>query len=552
MKILIKGLKGKKSCGLDWICGYSLKLVATILQEELLHITNLSIKTNKHATQWKSTKVLPGWKSKGTKYDAKFYRPISNLDEISKFPERAIHLQTYNYLKTNKLIHSNHHGFLNNCSTATAIQQIVDFWMKELDQGKLVGTLLLDLSAGFDIIEHELLLDKLKLYKFDENTVAWFRSYLKDRLQCVQVESAFSPFLKVKWGVPQGSILGPLLFLIFINELPSIIENLVENDNNNASDSNKATIIVYADDNTPMQSARTQSDLKEMLQLKADVIIQWFKKSEMIVSGDKTKLLVVGTGAAKHALGGGEIVLQVDGDNIRESSSEKVLGVVINDVATWKHHFYGDDNNLGLLKELSKRLGILRKLSNFLPQRKLRTVVNGLFTSKMLYCITAWSGVWGIQGGLDETERRAISMTKADMRKVQTLQNKAMRILTKHDFRTPTLQLLEDAKMLSVNQLAAYSMELQVFKISSSRQPDYHFDRLFGGSDSGIFETETRSMRNKESRVDFNFSQGRVSFFYLASKLWNSLPLAIRNSRNTNEFKRKAKIWTKVNIPAKV
>lgn len=84
--------------------------------------------------------------------------------------------------------------------------------------------------------------------------------------------------------------------------------------------------------------------------------------------------------------------------------------MVVNDVATWKHHFYGDEDNLGLLKELSKRLGVLKKLSSFLPENKLRMVLNGLFTSKMLYCITAWSGVWGIGGGFDESERRAISM----------------------------------------------------------------------------------------------------------------------------------------------
>ena len=551
MKHLIKGLKGKKLCGLDWICGYSLKLVATILLEELQFLTNLSIRTNKHATQWKSSKVLPGWKSKGTKYDAKFYRPISNLDEISKLPERAVHLQTYNYLNENNLIHSNHHGFLQNCSTATAIQQIVDFWMKELDKGNLVGTLLLDLSAGFDVIESDILLDKLKDYKFDENTIEWFRSYLKDRFQCVQVESAFSPFLPVKWGVPQGSILGPLLFLIFINELPFIMNMARETINRETSDHKDASIVVFADDNTPMQSAKTLEELKDTLQYKADIIINWFKKNKMVVSGDKTKLLVVKTNASRNNLVGQEIQITVAEDVTEETSSEKILGVVVNNVATWKHHFYGDSDNLGLMKELSKRLGMLKKLRRFLTEKKFKMVLNGLFISKLLYCITAWSCVWGVGGGLDEQERRAVSMTKKDMRKLQTLQNKAMRILTKSDYQTPTLNLLESSRMLSVNQLAGYSMATQVFKIFTTGKPNYHYERFFGRLEPRP-GTQTRTLLNSESRVEFRLSQGRGTFFYLASNIWNSLPLQIRNSRTIQEFKRKSKTWVQFNLPAKV
>ena len=125
---------------------------------------------------------------------------------------------------------------------------------------------------------------------------------MTDRFQCVQVESAFSPFLPVQWGLPQGSILGPLLFLIFINELPSIIENS-ENENEDA------TIVVFADDNTPMQSSDSIEELEEKLQVKADVITEWFGKNEMVVSGDKTKLLLVKTNAAKNNLEGKVITL---------------------------------------------------------------------------------------------------------------------------------------------------------------------------------------------------------------------------------------------------
>ena len=311
------------------------------------------------------------------------------------------------------------------------------------------------------------------------------------------------------------------------------------------------SIVVFADDNTPMQSAKSLEELKETLQYKADIITNWFKKNKMIVSGDKTKFLVVKTSASRNNLIGEVIKINVDGDETEETSSEKILGIVVNNIATWKNHLYGDADNLGLMKELSKRLGMLRKLRRFLTEKKFKMVLNGLFTSKLLYCITAWSCVWGVGGGLDENERRAVSMGKKDMRKLQTLQNKAMRILTKSEYQTPTLDLLESSKMLSVNQLAGYSMATQVFKIFTSGKPNYHYERFFGRLEPR-HGTRTRTVLNSESRVELRLSQGRGTFFYLASSIWNSLPLQIRNSRNVQEFKRKSKNWVLSNIPAKV
>ena len=108
---LLKSLKGKKSCGVDWICGYSLKLASTELTQELGQLINISIRTGHFYSKWKYSKVLPGFKNKGSKFEAAFYRPISNLSEVSKLAEKAVHQQVYHYLSIHGLIHPDHHGF---------------------------------------------------------------------------------------------------------------------------------------------------------------------------------------------------------------------------------------------------------------------------------------------------------------------------------------------------------------------------------------------------------------------------------------------------------
>ena len=242
--------------------------------------------------------------------------------------------------------------------------------MKGIDEGKLSGSLLLDLSAGFDVIDLDLLLKKLKLYGFKDEALCWFESYLKDRFQCVQVESAFSPFLQVKWGVPQGSILGPLLFLIFINELPALVEtadNVLEEE----PKEDKSTIVVFADDNTPINSEKDPETLQRKLQSEADLITNWFGIHKMIVSGDKTKLVVVGTHANRESkLKNKTLCLNVDGHQTSESDTEKLLGIIINKFGTWRNHLHGDEENTVLLKELSKRIGMLRRLRNHIPDNR--------------------------------------------------------------------------------------------------------------------------------------------------------------------------------------
>ena len=161
-----------------------------------------------------------------------------------------------------------------------------------------------------------------------------------------------------------------------------------------------------------------------------------------------------------------------------ESESEKLLGLLINNSCTWKSHLYGDADNLGLIKELSQRVGILRRLKNFLPSFKFNQIVNDIYYSKQMYGLMVYGSIWGLPGSMDEENRNSIMLTKEDMRKMQVMQNSVMRLTTNSRYDTPTSELLTKTNQLSIHQLMAFHISSQVYNHleeapSSTRAPEY-------------------------------------------------------------------------------
>ena len=224
------------------------------------------------------------------------------------------------------------------------------------------------------------------------------------------------------------------------------------------------------------------------------------------------------------------------------------MGIVVNNLGTWRNHFYGDEENKGLMKELSCRMGMLKKIKKFMPAVRFRTLVNGLWFSKLLYGITVWGEVFGVTNEYDEETRKHIAMTKEDLRKLQVAENSVMRLMTGLDYKSSTMELLQKSNLLSVNQLIAYHTLVQVYNIQSKQLPSFHYRRLFGRLDSQV---STRSVRNQECRIEFSSSQARGSFFYQGGLLWNRIPQQMKNIPNLPIFKKQARRWTLNNILAK-
>ena len=188
------------------------------------HIINLSIVTNKFPSAWKVSKVIPLYK-KEDPLDPKNFRPVSILSDLSKILEKVVSIQIIDYMESQKLFHPCHHGFRASHSTSTGLIQMYDSWLEAIEKGHYAAACFLDLSASFDMVDHRLLIDKLRLYGFTDCSLDWISTYLYGRSQAVYVDGFLSTLLPVDSGVLQGSILGPLLYTIFMNELPEILHN---------------------------------------------------------------------------------------------------------------------------------------------------------------------------------------------------------------------------------------------------------------------------------------------------------------------------------------
>jgi hypothetical protein len=488
---LITGLKNKKSLGPDNISPSLLKVALPYIVEPLTFIYNMCIDQSVVPSALKSAKVIPLPKSRDLS-DLNNFRPISLLPIISKPLEKHVHKHLMKYIENHHLFHQFQSGFRHQHSCQTALIRLCDTWLSAINQNKIVGAVFLDLKKAFDLVDHNILLQKLSLYLQNRKSLSFFKSYLDSRTQNVFSNGSFSSTGLIKCGVPQGSVLGPLLFCIFINDLPlSVLDQNVSCD-------------LFADDTSLHSSSTDVLSAQHSLQSGLNDVSIWCSLNQMILHPQKTKSMVITT-RQKRQISSQILSLTVDKMCIEQVHEHRVLGVTIDEEFKWQSHIDS------IVKKLSRSLFLLNQLKPFIDSDARKMFFHAHCISHINYASAVWS-----------------SAANNHHKKLNTLYKRAAKIILPD----PSLSTSEKQAKLNIMPLQKqleFNKMLLMFKIHHDLAPQY------------LKELLTRAS-SRYGSINYILPRTRIDMFktsltFSGTSLWNSLPSGLKTCSSISCFK---------------
>ena len=357
-----------------------------------------------------------------------FHRPITVLPTIARVFERIVYEQIYSFLTTNNFLSRRKWGFRSLHSTVLAQSDCTNEWLLNIDQGGINAVFFLDIKKAFDTINHEVLLTKLQCYGIRGQELEFLTSYLSERIQCCNVNGKTSGYREITCGVPQGSILGPLLFILYMNDLPAFIPN--------------AKIKMYADDTNLGQKIDDVNDINQQLIPDFRKLCEWLEINKLSLNFMKTEFLLFGNKSQLRNFD--DLVgIRIKGRVIRRANSTKYLGTISDEGLKWdKHVSY-------ISSKILRNIGVIKRVRTFLPKETLDTLYKTLVEPHFRYCNIVW-------GRCNQTQ----------LNKLQQLQNRAARAVAKVRFEnTDHAKLLQDLGWLDIEQLIVYDTAVMMYKV---------------------------------------------------------------------------------------
>lgn len=496
--LVIKDLRDTSAYGADEIELRFIRDALSVIAFYITVIVNTSIVTGSFPALWKYANVVPGFKN-GDVNDVSNYRPISLLPILSKVLEKIVARQLMTFLETNKLLSNSQHGFRDKLSTETALLKVTDKVYKNIDEKKITLITLCDLSKAFDSVNHTMLLRKMLNLKIDP---FWFDNYLGGRTQSVRIDKDISHPLTITFGVPQGSILGPILFLIFVNDMEKMVKNCL--------------LVQYADDAQFIHSEKFEK-IGEMVTSAEETLSlakKYFDKNGLLINAKKTQCIFIGSYQYISRIPN-DISIKFDNKTIIPSNHVKNLGLYIDCHMSFEIH----------INEMCRRvvgtLSYINGIKNNFNKSIRTTVIEALVLSKINYC----SRIWG-------------AASRTQIQRVQKLQKNSAKVAhghaRKYDHATP---IIKELGWMKVEEKLIYDLCTVIYKILRGELPSWLFSFDTVGQVRGV---ETRQV-NDLFVPRANTTIGSKAIDIRGPLYWNALPCNVKEACSFPTFKKRMK-----------
>lgn len=492
---VIGSLKVNSAPGEDEICNNFLKSCHLEIADMLVDLINMAVEYGQFPDELKIAKVIPLYKLSGEKTQTANYRPISLLPAVSKIFEKIMYNRLENYLEKINFLSDVQYGFRKKKNTQIAALDLITYLQQHLDKGYIAAGLFIDLQKAFDTVYIPTLLKKLEVVGVRGRALDIFKSYLSNRKQFVQINNYKSDVLDINYGVPQGSILGPLLFSIYIND---ITKSNLEGDVRLYADD---TCILYVHKNLNIITDTMQNDLQKL-----DI---WLKNNKLSLNTKKTKYMIISS--KRTVVPPTSITL--NNNLIEKVNNIKYLGLIIDSHLTWYDHIQY------VIKKINPIVAMFKRISCLLTNFTKNSLYFAHIHSRLIYMLPVWG-----------------STTKTNLGFLQVVQNRAIRRLYGFSRAISTDYMYDKCNLLNLKRLLEYESILMVYKIKTCKLLSNL--SLIQNVNKYVYNTR---QRDNFALQQFNTMYGKNCFLYYALKLFNSLPNDVKNIISIHIFKKRAK-----------